>query len=427
MRLSVVIATRDRAELLRKTLLSLTRQTLPADAFEVLVCDHESSDHTLEICRSLSRRLTIRVVDVPYAGYSIQKPKNAGILEAKNELLLILDCGVVCPPQFLEAHLKAHLREPNLYVAGPVYGWECEEETPYWKSIDPSRCIERAPVSEDLTDCRFSMLALVNRAPWLLLWGCNFSVLTRNIREAGAYDEAFSGWGWDDIELGIRLQAIGLRLSFDHSAWCLHYPHPRRPLDVRLKEGTRNWVRTYNKHPRVELELWEVSDYEDYELSLDRISGACLPGERDIPAVVARPPRDVGSSAFDAVYWGFNPSATFRNPVVSPLPTHAHSNATHSFGIRTPFSDGQFGYVLMSDYWRHLTFKLSNRRPSVLYFLLKEAARVGEVVVLGNLKSLRASEVTVLMAEIRALAADSGKPNKFLFSGDLSFDEARGL
>ena len=49
MRLTVAICTYNRAELLRQTLAGIARQTFPADQFEVLVIDNNSTDHTAQV------------------------------------------------------------------------------------------------------------------------------------------------------------------------------------------------------------------------------------------------------------------------------------------------------------------------------------------------------------------------------------------
>src|ERR1044072_7839717 len=135
MKISVVIATRDRAELLRKTLLSLANQSFPKSEFEVLVCNHGSTDHTVEVCRSFETVLDLRVIDVPFEGYSIQRPKNAGIYLDRNEVVVIRDCGIIGLPQFLTAHRESYENNQRVFTSGPVYGIECDEEDEFWRAL----------------------------------------------------------------------------------------------------------------------------------------------------------------------------------------------------------------------------------------------------------------------------------------------------
>jgi hypothetical protein len=60
LRVSVVIATYNAADLLAETLGHLTRQTLPSTAFEVIVGDDGSSDGTEAVVRSFADRLQIK-------------------------------------------------------------------------------------------------------------------------------------------------------------------------------------------------------------------------------------------------------------------------------------------------------------------------------------------------------------------------------
>ncbi|HOJ14231.1 MAG TPA: glycosyltransferase, partial [Deltaproteobacteria bacterium] len=58
--ISVVIPTYNRAELLEKSLESLTAQSLPKGRFEVIVIDDGSPDNTREVCEGFADRLTLR-------------------------------------------------------------------------------------------------------------------------------------------------------------------------------------------------------------------------------------------------------------------------------------------------------------------------------------------------------------------------------
>lgn len=62
-RLSLIIATYNRADYLPRTLNSLTNQSLGSELFEIIVVNNNSTDHTAEVCRSFAeaqRNSTLR-------------------------------------------------------------------------------------------------------------------------------------------------------------------------------------------------------------------------------------------------------------------------------------------------------------------------------------------------------------------------------
>lgn len=70
-----------------------------------------------------------------------------------------------------------------------------------------------------------------------LAWNRFYSAICIVPREkffsAGTFDEYFSGWGGEDIDLGYRLSALG-RLTFDDNIRGIHIPHSRNQLKNEL-------------------------------------------------------------------------------------------------------------------------------------------------------------------------------------------------
>ena len=380
MRLSVVIATRNRAALLRLTLGSLRFQTLPREDFEVVVCDHESTDDTAAVCAAFADSIQLRVVSHPFEGFDIAGPKNRAIAAARGRAILLLDCGIACPPNFLAAHADAHAAH-GVMACGPVFGWENDVETALWRDVASGRFPDLAIVQAEYADRRDRMAPDFDAAPWMLFWGCNASVPTTPLAAVGAFDPAFRGWGWDDLELGYRLHRFGLRYEYLRSAWCLHYPHPRAPLAERLAQARRNWEYTYDKHRRPELELWEVCDFADYDRTLRRLTRRLA-----TPRVAA--PQLFGSPG--TVLFGFDPPASAQ--VVSPPPPPRAGGAVESFGIRTPFSAAQFQRAVISPYWARLLFSASPGRPVLARFVIEEALRIANLVTVCTCSNLSGRE-----------------------------------
>lgn len=90
--LSIVIATFNRPAYLLRTLESLAGQTLPAQEFEILVVNNNSTDDTPAVFAGFARQhpeLRLRMVAEPVQGISYAR--NRGVAEAEGECIVFID------------------------------------------------------------------------------------------------------------------------------------------------------------------------------------------------------------------------------------------------------------------------------------------------------------------------------------------------
>jgi glycosyltransferase involved in cell wall biosynthesis len=214
-RISVVIPTFNRAELLRASLDSLARQTLPVDAYEVVVVNDGSSDATEAVCTEFASRLRLRYFYIRNSG--ISAAKNLGIFAASAPLLLFFDDDDIATPTLLEEHLRAHRAHPAEHVA--VLGYTA------WA---PSVTV--TPVMEYVIDIGQQLFAYRSlkdgqRLDYTYFWGgrssCKRSFLTRH----GVFNQSFRSI-IEDIELGFRLSRFNLQVVFHRPA----VSHMVRPI-----------------------------------------------------------------------------------------------------------------------------------------------------------------------------------------------------
>src|ERR1700677_2333340 len=126
---SVIIPTYNRALLLSHTLDSLTRQSLPADEFEVLVVDDGSSDETSVVVEGYSTRLNLRYFFREDEGWRIARARNVGIANAAADVCVLLDSGLLAHSGCLAAHVASHEESPvPVAVCGYVYGFNVGNE-----------------------------------------------------------------------------------------------------------------------------------------------------------------------------------------------------------------------------------------------------------------------------------------------------------
>jgi glycosyltransferase involved in cell wall biosynthesis len=276
MKISVVIATRNRAALLDGALASLRAQ-IGAPAIECIVVDNGSTDATHAVAGKF---------DATYV-YAAQPnralARNAGVAVASGEILLFIDDDVVLPPFFVAMHARVHEREtfPHV-VTGPIINV-------------PSAGVRPVPTFMNASNAFFCT--------------CNASV-PRNIFDAvGGFDEAFDRYGWEDTELGVRLRRFDVRRAFVWEAYLWHIKAPdTETLDAALAktiEKARMAAKFVRKEPSGRAKL-ATGAYAlnrlRARLFAPRAAQPLLAGiasSRRVPAPLARVARDL---VLDSVY-----------------------------------------------------------------------------------------------------------------------------
>src|SRR5689334_10163268 len=103
---SVVVPTYNRMELLGHTLDALTKQDLGTDRFEVLIGDDGSDDATAEVVAGFADRMNVRHFFQPDEGYRAAAARNLGIDQARGDVCVFLDSGVLPHSGCLSAHVR---------------------------------------------------------------------------------------------------------------------------------------------------------------------------------------------------------------------------------------------------------------------------------------------------------------------------------
>lgn len=104
-RISAIVATRNRAPYLRKALQSLVAQTLPSELYEIIVVDNGSEDETKSVVDEFSAAPNLRYIYEPIAGCS--RARNKGWHNARGEYIAFLDDDAIACPEWLALYLNA--------------------------------------------------------------------------------------------------------------------------------------------------------------------------------------------------------------------------------------------------------------------------------------------------------------------------------
>ena len=207
---SVVIPTWNRKDTLAHVLPKLANQTLAADRYEILVCDSGSTDGTQEMVRSLALP-HIRLVNNT-RGNSRSGARNSGILAAQGELILFTDADILPDENLLQQHVDMHAKHGNAAVVG--------------LEVQVDHLAEYEAVRMNPYDFGRHMHGRTEKQmSWLFFLTGNASADRKALMEIGLFDENFSAYGHEDLELGYRLRKSGRRIFYHPQAVNYHW-HP---------------------------------------------------------------------------------------------------------------------------------------------------------------------------------------------------------
>ena len=195
--LSVLIASHNRRELLRRCLESLSRQTQDPATFEVIVADDGSSDGTADMAEAFEAPYSLAVLRLEKGGKSAAL--NQAIEAAEGSTCLFLDDDVVAAPGLASAHLAAHHEDPAALGIGKLVqpppsdgNWFGVAHATAWN--------ERYEALEH------------KRVDWPDTYGGNFSAPREALRRVGGFATDLAAI--EDIELGHRLCEAGCRARY---------------------------------------------------------------------------------------------------------------------------------------------------------------------------------------------------------------------
>lgn len=230
-----MIPTYNRLETLREVIPSLLAQDVRPDEYEIVVADSRSSDGTAEFLAEIARSAPhVRHVPGPYTGRAMAR--NAGIAAARAPLVLFTDSDILAEPDLLSRHLERHADGGPVAVVGMEVQVESYAEY-LAKRRDPAT---RRPLHGGAP----------KRLTWLYFLTGNASVRRADLERVGNFDESFTGYGHEDLELGYRLQAAGVRILYEPRAVNYHwqaigYEEQKRKMEL----AGRSTVRFARKHP----------------------------------------------------------------------------------------------------------------------------------------------------------------------------------
>jgi GT2 family glycosyltransferase len=174
---------------------------------------------------------------------------NSGIAGAAAPIVVFLDDDMEPEPQWLERHLQAHAESDAAGERHAVVG-----AAPV--RADAAMNAAARYVAEKF-NAHMRLLAQSGRDFQLRdFYSGNCSISRAVLREVGGFDESFSRYGNEDLDLSLRIQRVGVRIVFRSDAAARqHYLKDMRALALDNRAKGHTAIQLWRKHPETYADL----------------------------------------------------------------------------------------------------------------------------------------------------------------------------
>ena len=240
---SIVIPTYNRLPILQKCVRALEVQTLDAQTvtdYEIVVVDDGSTDGTIEWLKTSTTELShVKIYEQAHQGASAAR--NLGVERATGDTIIFIDSDLVVTPTFLQSHADALLQGQKTLGNDQLFTYGAVINTANFED----------PTSESYKIMDFSNAYFATG---------NVAIARHWLIEVGLFDLGFSLYGWEDLELGVRLKDRGIKMIKCPAAVGYHW-HPAFSLDriprlieQEIERGKMGVV-FYQKHPTFDVKM----------------------------------------------------------------------------------------------------------------------------------------------------------------------------
>ena len=234
MKLSIIVPAYNRARTIGMTLMSLVRQDLPADAYEIIVVDNNSKDATADVVRKVQTESPVLIRYHLERRQGVHYARNWAAVHARGDILYYTDDDMLADPGMLRELLK-------LFAMDETLGTASGRVLPKW---------EVSPPTWVLAFCQNGLLSLQLRPEELIIsaddmgvYSCHQAIRRNVLLECGGFNPENTGGEWvGDGETGLclRIRARGYKFGYTAKAITYHLIPPERMTQTYLNRRFMN-------------------------------------------------------------------------------------------------------------------------------------------------------------------------------------------
>ncbi len=243
--ISVVLPNYNGQHLLEENIPLLCKALLGIEDTEIIIADDASTDDSIKFIKKKYPDI-ILVTHKRNQGFS--KNINSAIKKASKELVLLLNTDVLLTENYFE-HLLPYFEDGDTFgVMGMVKGIDEGEIQDAAKYPTIGMTSIRANINY-LPSEEFN-----NKIPTLFLSG-GWSLVDRlKLEELGGFDEIYSPFYGEDVDLSLRAWRLGYQSYFEPKAICQH------PSSTTIKKIKKSKVKVIAKRNKMLLHFIHLSN-----------------------------------------------------------------------------------------------------------------------------------------------------------------------
>jgi glycosyltransferase involved in cell wall biosynthesis len=279
-KVSVIIPSYNRARMLGITIESFIKQDYPADSFEIIVSDNNSTDNTREVVADWQSRSTVPIKYMFEQRQGVHYARNSAAKIATGDILYFTDDDMIADNRLLTEIVK-------VFLLDPLVGTATGRVLPKWESEPPEWILQRCyngllSISDGLGE------GIIIEKNDLNIYSCHQAIRRDAFFRSGGFnpESTYTDYlGDGETGLKIKLIALGYKLGYNSKSIIHHMIPPSRMtqdyLNKRLaNQGSAECYTEYRKNRfstedllrRVVFYQQQILEYAFYA-TLERIAG----------------------------------------------------------------------------------------------------------------------------------------------------------
>lgn len=210
--ISIIITTYNWPKALSAVLQALNNQT--NKNFEIIIADDGSTQDTKELIDGFKANFSVSIKHIwqEDKGFRAARCRNKATINASHDYIVFLDGDCIPLPTFVDEQIK--LAEDKYFVVGnrvllsqnfTQMVLNKSIEIFNWKFKDFLLARLRGQCNKILAILNLPFPRKIYSKKWQGAKGCNLAIWKKDLLNVNGWDESFTGWGYEDSDLVIRL------------------------------------------------------------------------------------------------------------------------------------------------------------------------------------------------------------------------------